>query len=157
MYNGNVEIECNFYLFLSSTHYTAKSNSKIQILSAIRVPFSEGEMRFTDKVVVVTGAGSGIGKATAELFASEGAIVVAGDIDGARLEALSASLSSGGTRIVTVQGNIGKKEDAEKLIQTAVQEFGRLDILVNNAGIMDRFLPVGELTDEVWERVSLLT
>jgi NAD(P)-dependent dehydrogenase (short-subunit alcohol dehydrogenase family) len=116
----------------------------------------EGKMRFTDKVVVVTGAGSGIGKAVTERFAAEGALIAAGDIDGARLEALSAGLTSGGARIVTVQGNIGKREDAEKLIDTAQQEFGRVDILVNNAGIMDRFLPVAELDDEVWKRVFMV-
>jgi NAD(P)-dependent dehydrogenase (short-subunit alcohol dehydrogenase family) len=110
-------------------------------------------MGFQNKVVVVTGAGSGIGKATAKGFAAEGAIIVAGEIDGARLDALVAELSSQGTRIVGVQGNVAKVEDCNRLVDTAKAEFGRLDILVNNAGIMDRFLPVAELTDELWDRV----
>ncbi len=110
-------------------------------------------MRFTDKVVVVTGAGSGIGKATAEAFAAEGAALVLGEIDSARLDALVAELSAAGARIAGVQGNVASDEDCQKLIHTAVEKFGRLDVLVNNAGIMDRFLPVGELDDATWNRV----
>ena len=110
-------------------------------------------MRFENKVVVVTGAGSGIGKATASSFAAEGAMVVAGEIDGARLDSLVSELSSKGTKIIGVQGNVAKVEDCNKLIDTAKTEFGRLDVLVNNAGIMDRFLPVAEVDDELWNRV----
>lgn len=110
-------------------------------------------MRFTDKVVVVTGAGSGIGKASAEGFAAEGAAVVAGEIDAARLDALVSQLSAGGTKVVGVQGNVAVAEDCKKLIDAAVENFGRLDVLVNNAGIMDRFLPVAELDDAMWNRV----
>lgn len=110
-------------------------------------------MRFTDKVVVVTGAGSGIGKATAECFAAEGAAVVAGEIDQSRLDGLVSQLEAGGAKIVGVQGNVASQEDCARLINAAVENFGRLDILVNNAGIMDRMLPVGELDDATWNRV----
>src|SRR5688572_25031720 len=99
-------------------------------------------MRFTDKVVVITGAGSGIGKATAQRFAAEGARVVAGDIDAARLDALTAELSAAGGKVIGVQGDVGKVEDCHRLIDTGKNEFGRVDVLVNNAAIMDRFLPV---------------
>lgn len=110
-------------------------------------------MRFQDKVVVITGAGSGIGKATAECFAAEGAKIVAGDIDAARLDTLKGQLGATGAQIVTVQGSVASVEDCQKLIDAAQQNFGRLDILVNNAGIMDRFLPVAELDDATWNRV----
>ncbi len=110
-------------------------------------------MRFTNKVVVVTGAGSGIGKATAECFASEGALVVAGEIDQARLDALVGQLNSWGAKAVGVQGNVANPEDCKRLIDAAVQNFGRLDVLVNNAGIMDHFEPVGECDDATWNRV----
>jgi NAD(P)-dependent dehydrogenase (short-subunit alcohol dehydrogenase family) len=110
-------------------------------------------MRFKDKVVIVTGAGSGIGKATTLLFAAEGAKIVAGEIDQARLDALVAELKEKGTEVVGVQGNVAKVEDCNKLVDTAREVFGTVDVLVNNAGIVDRFLPVGEVTDEVWNRV----
>ncbi len=110
-------------------------------------------MRFTRKVVVVTGAGSGIGKATAECFASEGALVVAGEIDPVRLDALVSELKTGGAEVVGVQGNVAKVEDCQRLINAAVEHFGRLDVLVNNAGIMDHFEPVAECDDATWNRV----
>ncbi len=110
-------------------------------------------MRFTNKVVVVTGAGSGIGKATAECFASEGAAIVAGEIDQARLDALVSQLNSWGAKAVGVQGNVANAEDCKRLIDAAVENFGHLDVLVNNAGIMDHFEPVGEVDDATWNRV----
>ena len=87
-------------------------------------------MRFEGKVVIVTGAGSGIGKATTELFAAEGAKIVAGEIDQARLDTLVAELKAKGTQIVGVQGNVAKDEDCKKLVDAAVKNFGTLDVLV---------------------------
>lgn len=110
-------------------------------------------MRFTNKVVVVTGAGSGIGKATIQRFAAEGACVAAGEIDQARLDALVAQLSAVTCKVIGVQIDVANADDCNRLIETAQSEFGRLDVLVNNAGIMDRFMPVGEMTDELWDRV----
>jgi NAD(P)-dependent dehydrogenase (short-subunit alcohol dehydrogenase family) len=110
-------------------------------------------MRFENKVVVVTGAGSGIGKATVNSFAEEGAKIVAGEIDSERLDTLVSDLSAKGVRIVGVQANVASGDDCSKLISAAVTEFGKLDVLVNNAGIMDRFLPVAEMTDELWNQV----
>ena len=110
-------------------------------------------MRFKDKVVIVTGAGSGIGKASALLFAAEGAKIVAGEIDQARLDALVAELKAQGTEVIGVQSNVAKVEDCNNLVDTAKAAFGKVDVLVNNAGIMDRFLGTGEITDEVWNRV----
>jgi NAD(P)-dependent dehydrogenase (short-subunit alcohol dehydrogenase family) len=110
-------------------------------------------MRFTDKVVVVTGAGSGIGKAIAEGFAAEGASLVVGDIDASRLDALVNQISSTGGKVVGVRGNVADSQDCKALIDAAVEKFGGLNILVNNAGINDRFLPVGELDDATWNRV----
>ncbi len=110
-------------------------------------------MRFDNKVVVITGAGAGIGKATAAAFAAEGATIVAGEIDGVRLDALVSELSGKGSPVLGVLGNVAQVEDCNKLIDTARTEFGRLDVLVNNAGIMDRFLPVTEVDDALWDRV----
>lgn len=105
-------------------------------------------MRLAQKVAVITGAGSGIGQATARLFHDEGASVVAVDHLPGGLEKLAPS-----DRLATLLADVTKPADAERMIATAVERFGRVDILCNVAGIVDRFLPVGELTDEVWDRV----
>lgn len=104
--------------------------------------------RFAGRAAVVTGAGSGIGLATARKLAEQGAWVLAGDIAVDRLEQLRRLAG-----IETLVGDVSVRTDAEEIVDTAVARFGRLDILVNNAGVVDRFLPVAELTDEVWEHV----
>ena len=110
-------------------------------------------MRLAGKVAVVTGAGSGMGRATALLFAREGAIVVGSDIDPARIEAVTAEATAAGGKMIGVVGDIAKREDAEALVQRAIDEFGRLDVLVNNAGVMDMMEGVANFKDETYERV----
>ncbi|MCZ8013356.1 MAG: SDR family oxidoreductase [Gemmatimonas sp.] len=110
-------------------------------------------MRLDGKVTIITGAASGIGRATAELFAREGALVVAGDVHAARLSDLAAVLEAVGRPVHTVVGDIGERPDAEALVRAALDRHGRVDVLVNNAGIMDYMAGVGELTDDVWRRV----
>jgi NAD(P)-dependent dehydrogenase (short-subunit alcohol dehydrogenase family) len=110
-------------------------------------------MKLEGKVAVVTGAASGIGRAIARLFAAEGARVVAGDIDPARLEALVQEVRGAGGTIEGVAGNIAVVAEAEALVDAALKAHGRVDVLVNNAGIMDRVTPVAEVEDELWRRV----
>ncbi|WP_410768111.1 glucose 1-dehydrogenase [Fontibacillus sp. BL9] len=110
-------------------------------------------MRLSGKVVIVTGAGSGMGRAIAELFAKEGAKVVASDISEERINEVSASIKEAGGEVLGVLANVAKESDVQQLVDRAVQAYGTVDILVNNAGIMDNFIPVGEVTDEHWERV----
>ena len=110
-------------------------------------------MRLQGRVTVITGAASGIGRAMAELFAQEGALVVAGDHHATRLAAVADGLANRGTPIRTVVGDIGERADAEALVQTALDEHGVVDVLVNNAGIMDHMAGVGEVTDEIWRQV----
>lgn len=110
-------------------------------------------MRLQDKVVIVTGAGSGMGLAMANRFASEGATLVAADRNGPRLNDAVAAIADSGGSIVGVQGDISDQATAEGLVDKALADHGRLDVLVNNAGIMDYMAGVGEMTDEIWTKV----
>jgi NAD(P)-dependent dehydrogenase (short-subunit alcohol dehydrogenase family) len=110
-------------------------------------------MRLPEKVVVITGAASGMGRAMAERFAAEGASVVAGDWHAQRLEETVASIRNGGGTITAAQGDIADKQTAEHLVELAVTTYGRLDVLCNNAGVADYMQGVGELSDDIWRRV----
>ena len=110
--------------------------------------------RLEQKTAVVTGASSGIGRAIALLFAREGASVVAVARRKERLEELAGlAEEQGGGPVVPFPGDAMIKRDMEQMIELAVKEFGRLDILVNNAGLMDEMTPVGDVSDELWERI----
>jgi NAD(P)-dependent dehydrogenase (short-subunit alcohol dehydrogenase family) len=104
--------------------------------------------RFAGTTAIVTGAGSGIGRATASRLAREGARVIATDVIGPQLDELAASLS--GLEVVTVVGDVSVQADVDKVVAAAG---GRVDALANIAGIMDGFLPTAELDDDTWERV----
>lgn len=110
-------------------------------------------MKLAGKTAVVTGASSGMGKAIVELFAKEGANVVAVARRTERLAELKASLASAAGKVEAYAGDVSLKEVNEGMIDFAVQKFGALDILVNNAGIMDDMGPVGDVTDEKYEQV----
>jgi NAD(P)-dependent dehydrogenase (short-subunit alcohol dehydrogenase family) len=92
-------------------------------------------MRFKDKVVVITGSGRGIGRATAELFAAEGAWVVVNGRTQSEIDAVVASIETRGGKALAVQADVGEPDVAERLMISAEQGFGRIDILVNNAAI----------------------
>lgn len=110
-------------------------------------------MKLTGKVAIVTGAASGMGKAIAELFAAEGAKVVVSDLRVETAQTVVAGIEAKGGTAIAVAANVAKEEDVAQMIDTAVKEYGTVDILINNAGIMDNFVPAGDLTDELWERV----
>ncbi|MET0806633.1 MAG: SDR family NAD(P)-dependent oxidoreductase [Lacisediminihabitans sp.] len=104
--------------------------------------------RFTGKTVIVTGAGSGIGRATASRIAREGGRVIAVDISPDRLAEFRGELPD--RDIVTVAGDITNDNAIASIVSAAGE---RIDALANVAGIMDDMTPIGEVTDAVWQRV----
>ncbi len=112
-------------------------------------------MRLEGKVVLVTGAGSGIGRAIVKLFTEEGAKVVGSDLYPAGLETLAKEIADRGhnTALTTITGDVSNRAEAEKMVDTALKTYGTLDVVVNNAGIMDEFVPVGDLDDMMWRQV----
>lgn len=112
-------------------------------------------MRFEGKSVVVTGASSGMGRQIAYDFAKEGATVVAVARRQERLAELAAQVEADGLpgKILPFVGDVSSRETNDAMIDFAVEQTGKLDVLVNNAGIMDGFEPIGDISDERWEKV----
>lgn len=110
-------------------------------------------MKLENKVAIVTGAASGIGKAIAILYAKEGAKVVVSDINFEEAKLVVAEIESAKGSAIAIATNVAKQDEIDNLIETTIKSFGTVDIMVNNAGIMDNFIPVAEVTDEVWDKV----
>ena len=109
-------------------------------------------MRLQDKVALITGAGSGIGRESALLFAREGARVVVVDVNDGAGEAVAAQIRETGGQAVYVHADISKSAEAEGMIRAAEASFGRLDVLFNNAGISHPQDDDAVATDEdVWD------
>ncbi|MGA5299538.1 SDR family NAD(P)-dependent oxidoreductase [Nucisporomicrobium flavum] len=107
-------------------------------------------MRHHGRVVLITGAGSGIGRAAAIRFAGEGARVVATDVDGTALDGTLKQLADAGHDARGVRADL---TDPAGIAQILAEAGGRVDVLVNNAGVMDHFLPLTELDDATWEHL----
>lgn len=108
-------------------------------------------MKLKDKVAIITGAGAGIGRASAELFAREGARVAAVDVDKAALDALAAGAAPAGS-VHPMAADVCQAQDVQSVVRQVMQKLGRIDILFNNAGIV----PQGRLhetTEAEWDRV----
>lgn len=109
--------------------------------------------KLLDKVAVVTGAASGIGKGIAEVYAKEGAKVIVADYDMSGAETVAEEIIAGGGQASAVQVDVSDNDQVVATIQTAIDTYGGLDILVNNAGIMDKNEPVAEIDTEKFDRV----
>jgi 3-oxoacyl-[acyl-carrier protein] reductase len=112
----------------------------------------EKRMRLKDKVAIVTGSGRGIGEGIALRFAEEGAKVVVNDVNEADVRRTVEAIKSKGGQAVGVVGSVTAREVTQKMVDTAVKEFGTLDILINNAGIT-RDAMLHKMTDEQWDQV----
>jgi 3-oxoacyl-[acyl-carrier protein] reductase len=106
--------------------------------------------RLTGKVALVTGAGSGIGKASAERFAAEGARVVVVDVKGA--EATAATIEAAGGEALALATDVADEAAVAAMAEAALERFGRVDVLMNNAGVLDEFEPAAETSTETWNR-----
>ena len=110
--------------------------------------------RLDGKVAIITGGNSGVGAATAKLFAKEGAKVIITARREGPLEDVAKEIREAGGEVLLVATDISKKGDADKLVAKAVEVYGKLDILVNNAGVLEEGLkPIDRFTDEDLDRI----
>ena len=109
-------------------------------------------MRLQDKVAIITGSGSGIGKATALLFGREGAKVMSVDLIADTAQATAGEIIDAGGQADSLQADVSLAADVERMVSTTVERFGRLDILVNNAGI-EVIMPIVQVPEEMWDRL----
>jgi 3-oxoacyl-[acyl-carrier protein] reductase len=108
--------------------------------------------RLKGKSAIVTGSATGIGKATAMLFAKEGARVVVSDVDETARQVVEAIKGDGGEAIF-VRADVSRADDVERTVQTAVRAYGRLDVLVNNAAVYLGDGSILSVADETWNQI----
>lgn len=110
-------------------------------------------MKLTGKVALITGAGSGMGRATSVLFAQEGAKVIVADIDPKTGNETITLIKKNGQEAFFIQADVSKASDAEKMIKFTTDKYGRLDILYNNAGIPMPPILIENLPIDLWDRI----
>lgn len=104
------------------------------------------------KVIVITGASSGMGEAAARHLAGQGARIILGARRAERIEAVSADITQAGGQAVAVRTDVTRRGDLTRLVETAVRTFGRIDVLINNAGVMP-LSPMERLKVDEWDRM----
>jgi NADP-dependent 3-hydroxy acid dehydrogenase YdfG len=105
-----------------------------------------------DKIVVVTGASSGLGEATARLLSTQGATVVLGARRADRLQSLAKDLEARGGKALALETDVTRREQVKALVDLAVQTYGRIDVMINNAGLMPQ-APLEQLKIDEWDRM----
>jgi len=111
-------------------------------------------MTLDGKAVAITGAGAGMGRATAELFADRGARVVVVDVDADAAAGTVERIESAGGEALSVAADVSEAADVEAFVERTVDAYGSIDILHNNAGIPQRSTPVEDVTEETWDRIQ---
>ena len=111
------------------------------------------ERRFSGKVALVTGAGSGIGRATAIAFAAEGADLVLADVDTAGNDHTGRLVADHGARVLTLTCDVTSSGDVQSTISRTVEEFGRLDVAFNNAGVEQPPAALVDIAEDEWSRI----
>lgn len=109
--------------------------------------------KLTGKVAIVTGGASGIGKSCVELFLKEGASCLIADINVDMLNSVKEEFIDYSDKLEIAIVNVSIKEDVEKMVDIAIEKFGKLDILMNNAGVMDNLTPISNMDDEIWDKL----
>jgi NADP-dependent 3-hydroxy acid dehydrogenase YdfG len=104
-----------------------------------------------DKVVVITGASSGLGEATARTLSAQGALVVLGARRHDRIQALARELTVGGGKAIGMTTDVTDQAQVKSLVDAAAREYGRVDVMINNAGLMSQ-APLERLKIDEWER-----
>jgi NAD(P)-dependent dehydrogenase (short-subunit alcohol dehydrogenase family) len=114
----------------------------------------EGSMRLQDKVSIITGGASGMGRVAAQMFAAEGARVVVADVTEEAAESVVADVTAAGGQATAVVADVSKEADARRMVDHAIATYGRVDVLYNNAGIMPQAdHSVIDTSAEDWDRV----
>ena len=110
-------------------------------------------MKLASRVSVITGASSGIGRATAVLFAKEGSKVVVTDIADAGGEETVAAIKTAGGEAIFVHADVSRANEVEQLVQKTKERFGKIDIILNSAGVMQKTISVENLDEATWDRI----
>jgi NAD(P)-dependent dehydrogenase (short-subunit alcohol dehydrogenase family) len=110
-------------------------------------------MSLKGKVSIITGAGSGVGEAAAELFAKNGSSVVLMDYNRERVESVTSRLKAQSFSVEGFVADLKNEDDLRRLVKFTTDTFGTVDILMNNAAVMDAHTSLGNVTNELWDRV----
>lgn len=109
--------------------------------------------KLADRVALITGAGSGIGRATAQLFSREGCVVMVADYAADAGRETVKLINESGGRAAFVETDVSRSADIRRMVQTTVETYDRIDVLVNNAGISSPFARLADVSEEDWDRV----